>query len=262
MDIPYYQVDAFSQRVFSGNPAGVCPLDAWLEDSVLQSIAMENNLAETAFFVREGDSFNLRWFTPAVEVELCGHATLASAYVLMNHLEPGRSEVTFKSRSGELRVSRRDSLYALDFPSRPPRRITPPAELLAALVMEPSEVWLARDYMCLYENESQVRAVAPDMTKLAALDVFATIVTARGNGVDFVSRFFAPGKGVPEDPVTGSAHCTLIPFWSNTLGKKSLVAHQVSPRGGELFCEDRGDRVTIAGGAALFATGTIHLAGL
>lgn len=263
MDIPFYQVDAFSRRVFSGNPAAVCPLDAWLEDSILQGIALENNLAETAFFIPQGDgSFHLRWFTPTVEVDLCGHATLASAYVLMNHLEPGRTEVSFHSRSGELRVVRSGELYSLDFPSRPPQRVAPPANLLEALGSEPEEVWMARDYLCLYENETHVRALTPDMAKLAGVDAFATMVTARGNEVDFVSRFFAPARGVPEDPVTGSAHCTLIPYWSKVLEKKKMTARQISQRGGELFCEDRGDRVSIAGAAALFATGTIHLAGL
>lgn len=259
MDIPFFQVDAFTRRVFSGNPAAVCPLESWLDDEVLQGIALENNLAETGFFVREGDGFHLRWFTPTTEVDLCGHATLASAYVLMNHLEPGRTEVAFQSRSGELRVTRDGDLYALDFPSRPPKRIPPPPQLLEALAVEPEEVWMARDYLCVYKTEVRVRSLAPDMVKLAAMDAFATIVTAKGDDVDFVSRFFAPARGVPEDPVTGSAHCTLIPYWSEALGKKSMVARQISKRGGELYCEDLGERVRIAGAAVLFATGTIHL---
>jgi PhzF family phenazine biosynthesis protein len=238
----------------------VCPLERWLDDATLQAIALENNLSETAFFVPEADGrFHLRWFTPAVEVDLCGHATLASAYVLMNHLDPGRAEVRFRSRSGELRVTRDGDLYALDFPSRPPHRVEPPRDLVDALGVEPESVWKARDYLVVYKDEQRVRAMAPDMTRLAALDAFAVIVTARGTEVDFVSRFFAPARGVDEDPVTGSAHCTLIPYWSGVLGKKSMVAHQVSPRGGELFCEDLGERVKIAGSAALFATGTIHL---
>jgi PhzF family phenazine biosynthesis protein len=260
MDIPLYQVDAFTRRVFAGNPAAVCPLEHWLDDSTLQAIALENNLSETAFFVPEADGgFHLRWFTPAVEVDLCGHATLASAYVLMNHLDGGRTEVRFRSRSGELRVTRDGDLYALDFPSRPAHRVEPPHELIEALGVEPESVWKARDYMAVFKDEQRVRAMVPDMALLAALDAFAVIVTARGNEVDFVSRFFAPGRGVAEDPVTGSAHCTLIPYWSGVLGKRSMVAHQVSARGGELFCEDLGERVRIAGGAALFATGTIHL---
>jgi predicted PhzF superfamily epimerase YddE/YHI9 len=179
----------------------------------------------------------------------------------MSHLQPGRNEVRFRSQSGDLRVTRDGDLYSLDFPSRPPRRVSAPPALLGALGLEPSEVWMARDYMCVYENEAQVRSLTPDMTKLAGVEAFATIVTAKGTRADFVSRFFAPAQGIPEDPVTGSAHCTLIPYWSGVLGKKSLMAHQLSARGGELFCEDRGDRVSIAGRAVLYATGTIHLAG-
>jgi PhzF family phenazine biosynthesis protein len=261
MDIPFYQVDAFAPRVFSGNPAAVCPLENWLDDATLQAIALENNLSETAFFIPDGnDGYHLRWFTPATEVDLCGHATLASAYVLMNHLDSSKKEVRFRSRSGDLRVTREGDLYALDFPSRPPQRIDIPQDLVEALGgVSPESVWKARDYLVVYKDEQRVRALAPNMDKVAALDVFAVIVTAPGRDVDFVSRFFAPGRGVAEDPVTGSAHCTLIPYWSHVLGKKNLVAHQISARGGELFCEDRGDRVKIAGRATLFATGTIHL---
>jgi PhzF family phenazine biosynthesis protein len=174
MDIPLYQVDAFTRRVFAGNPAAVCPLERWLDDSTLQAIALENNLSETAFFVPEADGgFHLRWFTPAVEMDLCGHATVASAFVLMNHLEPSRTEVRFRSRSGELRVTREGDLYALDFPSRPPQRIEPPRDLIEALGTEPESVWKARDYMAVFKDEQRVRALAPDMTRLAALDAFA-----------------------------------------------------------------------------------------
>ena len=259
MEIPFYQVDAFARRLFTGNPAAVCPLEMWLDDATLQNIAMENNLAETAFFVREGEGFHLRWFTPEVEMDLCGHATVASAFVLMNLLEPDLREVTFQSRSGPLGVARDGDLYALDFPSRPPQRIQAPADLIEALGAEPDEVWQSRDVMAVLADEQHVRALAPDMTKLAALDAHAVIVTARGRDVDFVSRFFAPKVGVPEDPVTGSAHCNLIPYWAGVLGKTTLVAHQVSRRGGELFCELRGDRVRMAGEARLFASGKIHL---
>jgi PhzF family phenazine biosynthesis protein len=259
MEIPLYQVDAFTKRVFAGNPAAVCPLNEWLDDATLQAIAAENNLSETAFFVREGETLRLRWFTPACEVDLCGHATLASAYVLMNQIEPGRSEVSFLSKSGELRVTREDDLYSLEFPARPPQRVQPPAELIAGLGVEPEETWKSRDYLAVYSSEQQVRALTPDMEKLAAIDMFAVIVSAPGRSVDFVSRFFAPRYGVPEDPVTGSAHCTLVPYWSARLNKKSLHALQVSKRGGELFCEDQGTRVRISGHAALFATGTVHL---
>jgi PhzF family phenazine biosynthesis protein len=259
MNIPLYQVDAFTRRVFAGNPAAVCPLDKWLPDEMLQAIAAENNLSETAFFVYENDRLKLRWFTPTTEVDLCGHATLASGYVLMNQLEPGTTEVRFQSRSGELRVTREGDLYSLDFPARPPERVHPPADLIAALGVEPEEVWKSRDHMAVYETEQQVRALAPDMARLAACKTFATIVTAPGREADFVSRFFAPASGIPEDPVTGSAHCTLVPYWSNRLGKKSLHAIQVSKRGGELFCEDQGTRVKISGHAALFCSGSIHV---
>lgn len=261
MDIPFYQVDAFAGRLFAGNAAAVCPLDSWLDDATLQNIAMENNLAETAYFVREPAGYRLRWFTPEVEMDLCGHATVAAAYVLMNRIEPDLREVTFQSRSGPLGVTRDGSLYALDFPSRPPQRIQQRQDLIEALGTEPDELWQSRDLMAIFRDEQHVKAIAPDMTKLAALDAHAVIVTARGSGdVDFVSRFFAPAVGIPEDPVTGSAHCTLIPYWAGVLGKNSLLAHQVSKRGGELFCELRGDRVRMAGEACLFASGVIHLA--
>jgi PhzF family phenazine biosynthesis protein len=259
MNIPLFQVDAFTSRVFGGNPAAVCPLDKWLPDPLLQSIALENNLSETAFFVYENSAVRLRWFTPACEVDLCGHATLAAAYVIMNHLEKGTDEVRFQSKSGELRVEREGDRYTLDFPSRAPVRVQPPAVLVSALGVEPDECWKSRDYLCVYDHEQHVRSLTPDMGKLAMCDLFAVIVTAPGKDADFVSRFFAPAQGVPEDPVTGSAHCTLVPYWSNRLGKKSLHAYQVSKRGGELFCEDQGARVKIAGHAALYATGTIHL---
>lgn len=259
MDIPLFQVDAFSSHVFAGNPAAVCPLARWLDDDTMQSIAAENNLSETAFFVREDGRLHLRWFTPACEVDLCGHATLAAAFVYMNYLEKNTNEVAFQSRSGELRVTREGDLYCLDFPARQPQRVQTPAELIAALGAEPEETWKSRDYMAVYSSEQKVRALAPDMARLAALDAFAVIVTAPGLKVDFVSRFFAPAKGVPEDPVTGSAHCTLVPYWSQRLSKKQLHAFQASRRGGELFCEDQGTRVRICGQAALYAQGTIYI---
>ena len=264
MDLTFYQVDAFTREVFRGNPAAVCPLEQWLPDDLMQKVALENNLSETAFFVPRAVSgeYDLRWFTPAAEVDLCGHATVASAWVVMNRLAPATERIVFHSRSGPLVVTRKQDLYALDFPARPPRRVKASEELIRALGHEPDEVWEARDLMCVFSNEAQVRNLAPDMTRVAALETFAVIVTAPGlEGVDFVSRFFAPAKGVPEDPVTGSAHCTLIPYWAGVLGKETLNALQVSARGGELLCELRGDRVTIAGAAALYATGTMHLPG-
>jgi PhzF family phenazine biosynthesis protein len=260
LKIPMYQVDAFAGQVFSGNPAAICPLETWLPDAQMQSIAAENNLAETAFFVRNGAGYKLRWFTPAVEVDLCGHATLASAYVIMNELAPGERSVAFETKSGVLTVTRDGDLYSMDFPSRPPERgmeVCP--ELLPAMGGRPEAVLAARDYFLVYGSEEELRALQPDMSGLMKIDRFAVIATAPGRQADFVSRFFAPAKGVPEDPVTGSAHCSLIPYWSERLGKKKLHAFQVSPRGGELWCEDRGDRVTISGKAVRFFEGTIFL---
>ncbi len=259
MEIPIYQVDAFASRVFAGNPAAVCPLESWPDDAVMQSIAAENNLAETAFFVRRGDRYDLRWFTPTFEIDLCGHATLGSAFVIMNYLTPSAREVRFDTRSGELIVRREGDLYSMDFPSRPPARCEPHPRLIEAMGAHPLEVAAARDYFLVYATEEDVRGLRPDMGILSTLDRFAVIATAPGREVDFVSRFFAPAAGVPEDPVTGSAHCTLIPYWSRRLGKTKLEARQVSARGGELSCEDRGDRVTMAGRAALFLTGTIRV---
>jgi predicted PhzF superfamily epimerase YddE/YHI9 len=261
IDIPFFWVDAFTDRVFAGNPAAVCPLDAWPSDTVMQGAAFENNLAETAFFVAlGGNRYHLRWFTPALEVDLCGHATVAAAWVVMNRLQPGLTDVVFDSRSGELRVRRDGDSYELDFPSRPPRRILPPTGLIAALGSEPEECWTGeRDLMVVYPNEQRVRALAPDYVKLAAVDAFAVIATAPGLERDFVSRFFAPRAGINEDPVTGSAHCTLTPYWAQRLGKGVLRARQISPRGGDLLCTLRGERVGIAGGAVLYATGTFHL---
>jgi PhzF family phenazine biosynthesis protein len=259
MRIPIYQVDAFSGRVFAGNPAAVCPLDAWLSDEQMQAIARENSLSETAFFVPEGDGYRLRWFTPGVEVDLCGHATLASAFVIFRHIAPELRSVSFQTRSGQLVVTRDGDRLMMDFPSRPPGPVTVHPELVPALGAEPWQVLGARDYLVVYESEDQVRALKPDMTKLMDVDRFAVIVTAPGGDCDFVSRFFAPLKGVPEDPVTGSAHCTLIPYWSRRLGKKQLFARQVSPRGGELWCEDLGARVHMSGEAAEFLQGTITL---
>lgn len=258
-EIPIYQVDAFSSNVFSGNPAAICPLEEWLPDNQMQAIATENNLSETAYFVRNGDGYHLRWFTPGCEVELCGHATLASAYVLFQELGERGEAIRFHTKSGELWVKRDGDLLALDFPARPPQKVADNPDLIAALGATPKEVLAARDYLVRYETEQEVRALTPNMEGLTRIDRFATIVTAPGTDCDFVSRFFAPAKGVPEDPVTGSAHCTLIPYWAAQLGKTTLHARQVGRRGGELFCKLKGDRVEIAGHAALFLRGTIQL---
>ncbi|MGA3190199.1 MAG: PhzF family phenazine biosynthesis protein [Bryobacteraceae bacterium] len=258
MNVPIYQVDAFTGKLFGGNPAAICPLDQWLPDATMQSIAAENNLAETAYYIRKNGGFHIRWFTPGTEVDLCGHATLAAAHVIMElRKEAKQGRVSFDSKSGELVVTRESDLYALDFPARPPSETTFDANLFEALGATPKQVLGARDYFCIFDTEAEVRALKPNMEKLAAIDRFATIVTAPGADCDFVSRFFAPAKGIPEDPVTGSSHCTLIPYWAARLGKKKLFARQVSPRGGELWCEDRGDRVTIAGRAVKYLEGTI-----
>ena len=253
MKLPIFQVDAFSSHVFAGNPAAICPLEQWLPDDVLQSIAAENNLAETAFYVAEGSRFMLRWFTPVVEVDLCGHATLASALVI------GSPEVKFITKSGELTVTRSGDLFTLDFPSRPPLPQPANPALSAALGGNPVATLAARDYLVVYETEEQILALKPNMEALRGIDRFAVIVTAPGNHSDFVSRFFAPSKGVPEDPVTGSAHCTLTPYWANRLGKTSLHAYQVSERRGELWLEDKGQRVSISGKGALYMEGAIYI---
>jgi PhzF family phenazine biosynthesis protein len=265
LKIPMYQVDAFAGKVFTGNPAAICPLEAWLPEAQMQAIATENNLAETAFFVRNGNGYKLRWFTPVAEIDLCGHATLASAFVILNDLTPGERSVSFETKSGTLTVAREGDLYSLDFPSRPPERcdnVCP--ELVPALGGKPEAVLAARDYFVVYASEEELRALRPNMHALMNIDRFGVIATAPGSAsetqaADFVSRFFAPAKGVPEDPVTGSAHCSLIPYWSKRLGKKKLHAYQVSPRGGELWCEDRGERVTMSGKAVRFFEGTIFL---
>ena len=259
MELPIYQVDAFASSIFRGNPAAICPLTEWLPDETLQAIAVENNLSETAYFVRQGERFHLRWFTPGSEVDLCGHATLASAFVLFHFLnEPGKT-IYFDTKSGELTVTREGELLTLDFPSRPPAAFEAGPELLAAIGGQPIEVCKARDVVLVYKTEAEILALKPDMGALSKLDHFGFIVTAPGTTCDFVSRFFAPAKGVPEDPVTGSAHTTLIPYWAKRLGKSELLARQVSKRTGELYCKLEGDRVKIAGYAAPFLRGTITL---
>ena len=260
MTIPIYQVDAFTLGPFSGNPAAVCPLDAWLDDDTLQSIAAENNLSETAFIVASESSYELRWFTPAVEVDLCGHATLAAGYVVLNEQQPDLDSVTFDTMSGQLLVSRDGDLLSMDFPARAPSPVAVSEALCDALGAAPSEAYLSRDILAVFDDEASVRRLSPDQAKLLALDEgLGVIVSAKGETVDFVSRFFVPKAGIAEDPVTGSAHCTLVPFWAERFGRSRLIAHQVSARGGELHCEHRGDRVTMSGRCTLFLTGRIHL---
>ncbi|RLB01765.1 MAG: isomerase [Deltaproteobacteria bacterium] len=259
MEIQIFQVDAFTKHVFKGNPAAVCPLNEWLGDYILQKIAAENNLSETAFFVKKNDIYELRWFTPRTEVDLCGHATLAAAFVIFNFFEDSLHSVTFETMSGKLVVEKEETdLLFMDFPSRRGQPCDLPEELIRALGEEPAEVFLSRDYLVVYESENQIKRINPNMDLLEKLDSLGVIITAPGDEVDFVSRFFAPKVGVPEDPVTGSAHCTLIPYWSNRLKKKKLRAHQLSPRGGEIFCEDLGKRVRIGGYSVLYLKGVIN----
>jgi PhzF family phenazine biosynthesis protein len=259
MRIPLYQVDAFTSRLFAGNPAAVCPLEDWLGDGVLQAIAAENNLSETAFFVKRGERYHLRWFTPALEVDLCGHATLASAFVILNELEPSRDAVEFDTLSGDLRVSRAGALLSMDFPARPPAPCALPPKLVEALGAAPQATLASRDLLAVFATEEEVRALTPKMAVLAEVDTFAVIVTAPGKQADFVSRFFAPRAGVDEDPVTGSAHSTLVPYWAKRLNRPALYALQVSPRGGELWCEDRGNRVIIKGTAVKYLEGFMEI---
>lgn len=260
MQLEFHQVDAFSSRPFSGNPAMVYRLDAWLADELMQMIAAEHNLSETAFVVREGEAWRIRWFTPSVEVALCGHATLAAAHVLFEvHDEPGE-RLEFISRSGALRVAREDSRLALDFPAQYPSEVGSTIELEQALGLPPVDVLGSTDkLLVLLESEDAVRACRPDFAALARLPWRCVIITARGQLKDFVSRFFAPVMGVDEDPVTGSAHCSLIPYWARRLNKLSLTAQQCSARGGELWCRLEGERVSIAGHAVLVASGRIRL---
>lgn len=264
MTISMYQLDSFADRVFAGNPAAVCPLDEWLDDETLQAIALENNLSETAFFVPNADdgAYHLRWFTPGAEVDLCGHATLASAWVIMRRLDPDATAVRFVTRSGDLTVARRDEEFVMDFPARPAEPKEAPKALVEGLGAVPLEVLAApRDYLVLYESEEDIRRLCPDYARLRGLDRLGIIATAPGTAVDFVSRFFAPSVGVPEDPVTGSAHCSLAPFWAERLGvgENWMTARQISARGGNLGVRARGDRVDIAGTAVLYLQGSIEL---
>ncbi len=260
MNIPVYQINAFINKVFAGNPAAVCPLEKWLEDSVLQAVAKENNLSETAFFIKEKNSYQIRWFSPITEVDLCGHATLASAFVIFNNFEKSSNQISFHSRSGKLVVVREDNnLLSMNFPSRPAKACWAPENLLEGFNIKPLEVLSADDYLVVFANESDIEDLKPDMEKLKQLDLRGVSVTAPGNEADFVSRFFAPKFGIDEDPVTGVAHCTLVPYWSGKLGKKDLHAYQISQRGGELFCRDLGDRIIIAGRAVKVSETTITI---
>ena len=257
MKIKQYQVDAFATRAFEGNPAAVCPLENWLDDVLLQAIAEENNLSETAFFVPSEKGFRLRWFTPNKEMDLCGHATLATAHVIFEMLGYAGKTITFETRSGELVVERSGRQLLMDFPSIPPKVCPVPENLAKGLGQQPMEVLAADDYLAVFENEAAIRSLQPDYGLLGQLDLRGVIITAPGVEADFVSRFFAPKYGIPEDPVTGSAHCTLAPYWAGKLGKNTMNARQISKRGGSLTCELRGDRVLLAGEAVTVLQGEL-----
>ena len=261
MKIPLYQVDAFTSEIFKGNPAAVCILDEWPDDACLQAIAAENNVPETAFLIKDDRAYEIRWFSPSTEIALCGHATLASAFILFNFLHWPENKIRFQTRqSGVLTVIQKEGLLEMDFPARPPTEQKTSDGLTDALGHRPVAVLgSAEDMLVVFDDERTVREISPDLLLLARGEQRGTIVTAPGNECDFVSRFFAPRVGIPEDPVTGSAHCVLIPYWSRRLGKKKLHARQISERGGELFCEDHGERVTIAGRTVLYLEGMITL---
>ncbi len=261
MRIPIFQIDAFTTRRFAGNPAAVMPMDTFPADAVLQAIAAENNLSETAFLVRERGDYRVRWFTPNVEVPLCGHATLASAAVVMERLEPGRNTVVFHSASGPLTVKRSDAGYVMNFPARPSELVSLPPGLAEALGIVPVEVFSnAFNYLALIESVQMLRELTPEMAALARMDRPGVIVTALGDGTyDFVSRYFAPAKGIAEDPVTGAAHCMLAPYWTKRLGKSEFRAFQASPRGGEIICRLAGDRVELEGVCVFYLEGTVEI---
>ncbi len=260
MKLSLYQIDAFASAVFKGNPAAVCPLEKWLDDDLMLAIALENNLSETAFFVAKDDAYELRWFTPVAEVDLCGHATLASAFVVFEHLDNQADEVRFDTRSGRLTVARgADGLLAMNFPAQPGAATEVSEEMTQGLGAEPSYLFAGEDFMAVFERESQIRAIEPDQAILKNLERRGIIITAPGEDVDFVSRFFAPKFNIPEDPVTGSAHCMLTPYWAERLGKTNLQARQISARGGDLVCSLQGERVQISGRATEYMTGEISL---
>lgn len=254
----YYIVDTFSDILFRGNQAGVCLLHEWLKDEIMQAIAAENNLAETAFVVKHDNYYDLRWFTPTTEIDLCGHATLASAFVITHCLDNNVSNIDFHTKSGVLSVKKTDDLFEMDFPSRKPKKIEITPLMEQAVGVSVLEAYKSRDMLFLLENEKEVKNLQPDLNLVAKLpDCFALIVTAKGDCVDFVSRFFAPNAGIPEDPVTGSSHSTLIPFWAERLNKRSMTTKQLSKRGGTLYCKNCGERVRISGKAVLYLHGEI-----
>jgi PhzF family phenazine biosynthesis protein len=261
MQLDLYQIDSFTNDLFGGNPACVVPLHQWLPDEVLRNIAAENAVAETAFFIPDGNEFQLRWFTPEIEMDLCGHATLATAFVLNNFLGEKSGTMNFRTLSGGLSVTVANDIYTLDFPSRPPVKADLPRMISESLNIQPKEVWRSRDFVLVYESEAEIKSIVVEKNMLDRinLDPGGVIVTAKGDKCDFVSRYFTPQASIMEDPVTGSAHCSLIPFWSRRLDKPVLKAVQLSRRRGELFCQDKGERVLISGRARTYSAGKIFL---
>jgi len=261
MKLTIYQVDAFAEKIFRGNPAAVVPLEDWLEDKLMQKIAMENNLSETAFFVKTDAGYHIRWFTPEFEIDLCGHATLASAYIIKNFVEPHLAEINFTTQKvGVLKATTKDGAYTLDFPSRMPQSCETPAQLFKSLGISTAvEVLKSRDYFVVLPNEEAIKNAEPDFTLIKELDSVGVIVTAKGQTADVVSRCFYPGAGIPEDPVTGSAHCNIVPYWADKLGKTKLFCKQLSQRGGDLHCELEGDRVLMSGKCTLYLEGEINI---
>ncbi len=259
MEITLYQIDAFASKLFEGNPAAVCPLDAWLPDEIMQSIAAENNLSETAFFVPKGNDYHIRWFTPVSEVDLCGHATLAAAYVLFNILGYKEDKIEFDSKSGILTVAKDNEWLVMDFPAQPPVSCDIPEEIIKAFNIEPIECLKSEDFIVVFEREIDIESAHPDFGHLIKLDLRGVIITAKSSRYDFVARFFAPKYGIPEDPVTGSAYTQLAPYWVSKIGPKRFSVKQMSSRGGELTCELVGDRVLISGRAVKYLEGTIKI---
>lgn len=261
MKLTIYQVDAFAENVFQGNPAAVIPLQDWVGDDLMQKIALENNLSETAYFVKTDTGFHIRWFTPTFEIDLCGHATLASAYIIKNFIEPHLAEINFTTqKAGTLRAMANDGMYTLDFPSRMPQPATAPDKLLKSLnITTAVEVLKSRDYFIVLPNEEAVKNVEPDFSLMKEVETVGVIITAKGQSADVVSRCFYPRAGIPEDPVTGSAHCNIVPYWSEKLGKKKIFCKQLSARGGDLHCELEGDRVLMSGKCVLFLQGEINI---
>jgi len=268
MRLTIYQVDAFASKVFEGNPAAVIPLESWIDAELMQQVAMENNLSETAFIVKKDpgikgaeDAYHIRWFTPEYEIDLCGHATLAAAYVIKNFLEPHIGAITFTTeKAGALKALAKDGVYTLDFPERMPEPVAAPEKLFEALGISTAvDVLRSRDYFVVLPNEEAVRNIEPDYSIMRGLDTIGVIVTAKGHAADVVSRCFYPGLGIQEDPVTGSAHCNIVPYWSEKLGKKNLHCRQLSPRGGSLQCSLEGDRVFMSGTCVLYLEGTITI---